>query len=151
MKKILLAVAILLAWSTLTEARQDVIKLRATGYHITGYKSKQEAKVEGGKKDRWGNPLRPLQNYIFGSFVSVATDPSVIKSGTVLTIDEFPGVIFLACDVGSGVIGRTLDICCLTKDQTHELPKRITARKITYIKNAKKCPNYGFGYNIALK
>ena len=147
MKKLLLTVVILLAMSTFVEAKE--IKLRATGYYISGAMSKAERKIEGGTKDRYGNPLRPLQDYVFGSFVSTATDPRIIPSGTIFKIKEYPGVTFVACDVGSAIRGRRIDMCVLTKKQTYELPKYLTIEPIVYIPNIRQYKNYGFGENLA--
>lgn len=147
MKKLLLTVVMLLAMSTFVEAKE--IKLRATGYYISGAMSRSERKIEGGTKDRFGNPLRTLQDYVFGSFVSVAVDPRVIKLGTILKIKEYPGIIFIAVDVGSAIRGKKIDLCCLTKRQTYELPKYLTIEPIVYIPNINKYKNYGFGESIA--
>jgi len=147
MKKILLAVAILIVMSTFVEAKE--IKLRATGYYISGAMTKAERKIEGGTKDRYGNPLRPLQDYVFGSFVSVAVDPRVIKLGTILKIKEYPGIIFVAVDVGSAIRGKKIDLCVLTKKHAYELPKYLTIEPIVYIPNINKYKNYGFGENLA--
>lgn len=147
MKKLLLTVVILLAMSTFVEAKE--IKLRATGYYISGKMSKAERKIEGGTKDRYGNPLRPLQDYVFGSYVSTATDPRIVPSGTIFRIKEYPGIIFVACDVGSAIRGRRIDLCCLTKKQTYGLPKYLTIEPIVYIPNIRQYKNYGFGENLA--
>jgi len=149
-KVVIIAVALFLSTlcSTFSYASNE-IKLRATGYYIEGIKTKAELKMEGGRKDRYGNLLRPLQNYMFGSFVSIATDPRVIKSGTILRIKEFPDVIFIACDIGSAIKKNRVDICVLTKQQTYELPKYVHAEKVAYIHNIRQYPNYGFGSNIA--
>ncbi|HNU60708.1 MAG TPA: 3D domain-containing protein [Methanofastidiosum sp.] len=150
MKKLVLALALTLIWSTFVEAKQtQEIKLRATGYYISGKMTAAERAIEGGTKDRFGNKLRPLQDYMFGSYVSIATDPRIIKSGTILTIKEFPNVIFVACDTGSAIRRNRVDICCLTKKQTYELPEYVHATPIAYIHNIQQYPNYGFGDNIA--
>ncbi len=151
MKKVVIAVVALLLstfYSTFSYASNE-IKLRATGYYIEGIKTKAELRMEGGKKDRYGNPLRPLQDFIFGSFVSIATDPRIIPSGTILRIREFPGVIFVACDVGKAIRGARVDLCVLTRKHAYELPKYVHAEKIAYIPNIRQYKNYGFGDNIA--
>lgn len=151
MKKVtIIVVALLLSTlcSTFSYASNE-IKLRATGYYIEGIKTKAELKMEGGRKDRYGNPLRPLQDYVFGSYVSVATDPKVIKSGTILRIKEFPNVMFVACDVGKAIKGARIDLCCLTKKHAYELPKYVHVEKVAYLANIKQYKNYGFGENIA--
>lgn len=109
------------------------LDVKITGYFPGGYKSKHQARVEGGPRDRYGRPLRTLQNYD-GSYVSIATDPRIIKSGTVITLDQFPGVRFLACDVGRSVRGHHIDICVNTEDQTHKLPKKAKITKKEHFK-----------------
>ena len=151
-KVVIIVVALFLSTfcSTFSYASNE-IKLRATGYYIEGIKTKAELKMEGGRKDRYGNLLRPLQNYMFGSYVSIATDPKIIKSGTVLRIKEFPDIIFVACDVGRAIKGARIDVACLYKQQTYQLPKYVHVEKIAYIHNIRQYPNYGFGSNIARK
>lgn len=150
MKKLVLALVLTLIWSTFVEAKQtQEIKLRATGYYISGKMTAAERKMEGGTKDRYGNKLRPLQDFMFGSYVSIATDQKIIKSGTILKIKEFPGVVFVACDVGAAIKRNRIDICCLTKQQTYQLPKYVHATPIAYIHNIRQYANYGFGDNIA--
>lgn len=149
-KVVIIIVALLLStlFSTFSYASNE-IKLRATGYYIEGIKTKAELKMEGGCKDRYGNLLRPLQNYVFGSYVSIATDPKVIPSGTILRIKEFPNVMFVACDVGSKIKKFRVDICVLTKKHSHELPKYVHVEKVAYLANIRQYKNYGFGENIA--
>ena len=103
----------------------------ATGYFpppAGGYKSKAEAAMEGGAFDCRGNKLRTLQDYKPGSYVSCATDPRVIKTGTYFTIDQYPGVKFLACDVGGGIKGNHVDICCDNAKETYKVTGKITLR-----------------------
>lgn len=105
--------------------------VQATGYYpppAGGYKSKAEAAMEGGAFDCRGNKLRTLQNYTPGSYVSCATDPRVIKTGTYFTIDEYPGVKFLACDVGGAIKGNHIDICCNNAKETYKVTGKITVR-----------------------
>ncbi|MBF0548294.1 MAG: SH3 domain-containing protein [Candidatus Riflebacteria bacterium] len=109
------------------------IKVRGTGYFPpppSGYKSKAQAAMEGGANDCRGNPLRTLQDYKPGSYVSAATDPRVIKTGTYFTLDEYPGVKFLACDVGDAVKGNHIDICCKNNAETFKIPSTLTVRVI---------------------
>ena len=108
--------------------------VKVTGYFPSGYKSKAQARIEGGKYDRWGNLLRTLQDYTYGSYVSVATDPRVIKSGTFFTIKEMPDILFYACDVGSAIKGNRLDICVKSEKHTYELPRKVTIEKKVVIK-----------------
>lgn len=110
--------------------------VQATGYFPPppgGYKSKREAAMEGGALDCRGKKLRTLQDYNPNDpsdYVSCATDPRVIRTGTYFTLDEFPGVRFLACDVGSAIKGKHIDICCKTEAQTFKLPSSVTVRTI---------------------
>jgi len=116
------------------------LDVKITGYFPSGYKSKRQARIEGGKFDRYGRPLKTLQNYD-GTYVSCATDPKVIRSGTIFTIDKFPGIRFLACDVGRGVRGHHIDICVNNEAQSYELPKKAKLIKKEYVKismNTKK-------------
>jgi len=112
------------------------MKVKATGYFPPppgGYKSKAEAAMEGGANDCRGKPLRTLQDYNPRdpkSYVSCATDPRVIKTGTWFTLDEFPGIRFLACDVGGGIKGKHIDICCKTEKETYKLPSSVTVRTL---------------------
>lgn len=108
-----------------------ITSVKATGYYPPppgGYKTKAEAAMEGGAYDCRGNKLRTLQDYKSGSYVSCATDPRVIKTGTFFTIDEYPGVKFLACDVGGAIKGKHIDICCSNAKETYKVPSKITVR-----------------------
>ncbi|NLI78698.1 MAG: SH3 domain-containing protein [Candidatus Riflebacteria bacterium] len=113
------------------------MNVKATGYYPPppgGYKTKAEARLEGGAYDCRGQKLRTLQQYNAKdpkAYVSCATDPRVIKTGTYFTIDQFPGVRFLACDVGGGIKGQHVDICCQTKADAYRLPARVTVRTLT--------------------
>jgi len=112
-------------------AGKVISNVQATGYFpppAGGYKSKAEAAMEGGANDCRGNKLRTLQDYKPGSYVSCATDPRVIKTGTYFTIDEYPGVKFLACDVGGAIKGNHVDICCANEKETYKVPGKITLR-----------------------
>jgi 3D (Asp-Asp-Asp) domain-containing protein len=98
----------------------------ATGYYPGPYKTKREARIEGGPNDRWGNKLRPLQHY--NENISVATDPRIIPSGTILTIDEFPGKVFHACDVGKAIKRKRIDICVANRVESFKIPRKVTVR-----------------------
>lgn len=106
-----------------------------TGYFPpgeNGYASKEEAAMEGGPKDRMGNALRTLQDYLDGNadYVSVAMDPT-IANGTVFTSKElnaffqakYPDRVpikLMMCDTGSAFKGKgwsRMDICCADKTQ----------------------------------
>lgn len=132
-------ITVLLVLNYLSAAWAFEVKI--TGYFPGGYTSKRQARIEGGKFDRYGRPLKTLQNYQHGSYVSCATDPRIIKSGTIFTIDKFPGIKFLACDVGRGVRGHHIDICVNNEAQSYELPKKAKLIKKEYVKismNTKK-------------
>lgn len=90
------------------------LRVQTTGYYpppAGGYRSKAEERMEGGALDCRGNRLRTLQDYTPGSYVSCATDPRVIRTGTYFTLDDYPGIRFLACDVGGAIKGNHIDIC----------------------------------------
>lgn len=112
------------------------LSVRATGYYPPppgGYKTKAEERMEGGALDCLGQRLRPLQNYNRNDpsdYVSCATDPRVIRTGTFFTLDQFPGVRFKACDVGGAIKGNHIDICCATRADTYRLPATVTVRTI---------------------
>lgn len=109
------------------------LDVKITGYFPGGYKSKHQARIEGGPNDRYGRPLRTLQKYD-GSYVSAATDPRIIKSGTLFYLKEFPDIKFLACDVGKSVRGRHVDICVQSEKHTYQLPKRAKIIKKEHFK-----------------
>lgn len=119
------------------QGKGATLNVKATGYYPPppgGYKTKAEARLEGGAYDCRGQKLRTLQQYNAKdpkAYVSCATDPRVIKTGTFFTIDQFPGVRFLACDVGGAIKGKHVDICCQTKADAYRLPARVTVRTLT--------------------
>ncbi len=105
--------------------------VETTGYYpppSSGYSSKKEARMEGGALDCRGNKLRTLQNYSSGSYVSVATDPRTIRTGTYFTIDEYPGIKFLACDVGGAIKGKHIDICVNNRSESYKVTGNATIR-----------------------
>ncbi|MBF0409562.1 MAG: hypothetical protein HQM10_19635 [Candidatus Riflebacteria bacterium] len=112
------------------------MKVYATGYFPPppgGYKSREEAEMEGGAYDCRGNILKTLEEYNPKdpkSYVSAATDPRVIKTGTYFTLDEFPGVRFYACDVGPAIKGAHIDICCRTEKKCYEITANYTLRVV---------------------
>ncbi len=114
----------------------DPREVQATGYFPPppeGYASEEEAQMEGGANDRNGNPLRTLQDYDPDDpddYVSCATDPREFPTGTFFTLDQFPGVRFLACDVGDMIKGDHIDICCKTEADCYKLPSTVTLRTI---------------------
>jgi hypothetical protein len=73
--------------------------------------------MEGGFRDRLGQPLHTLQDFRAGQapFVSAAMDAdNGPPYGTRLSIDEFPGVVFRVVDTGAAFTGKGLsriDIC----------------------------------------
>lgn len=94
-----------------------------------GYRDAAEAAMEGGALDRYGKPLRTLQAFdpaVPGSYVSIATDRRVIPSNLWVTIDEIPGVVFYACDVGGWIKGEHIDVCVSDRAASYKVPKRGT-------------------------
>ncbi|MEZ7892157.1 MAG: SH3 domain-containing protein [Candidatus Wallbacteria bacterium] len=116
------------------EVKKVIENCQATGYFpppAGGYKSAAEAAMEGGGYDCRGKKLRTLQDFNAGdsnSYVSVATDPRVIPTGSWISIDQYPGVRFLACDVGGGIKGNHIDICCANEKETYKVTGNITVR-----------------------
>lgn len=107
------------------------LRVKTTGYYpppAGGYKSSAEARMEGGALDCRGKKLRTLQDYTPGSYVSCATDPRVIRTGTYFTIDSYPGIRFLACDVGGGIKGNHIDICVKDKAASYRVTGTATIR-----------------------
>lgn len=121
------------------ESERIVIKdVVTTGYWPPppeGYKTEEEAKREGGGFDRRGIPLRTLQGYYLGSYVSAAVDPKVIALGKIFTIDGYErngySIIFLACDVGSGISGNEIDICVTGSMEARKVTNRYANKKAT--------------------
>ncbi|MDD4292228.1 MAG: 3D domain-containing protein [Clostridia bacterium] len=150
MKKMFLTAFLLVVLFT-TYADANEVKLKATGYFPSGYKNKTQARIEGGSKDRYGKRLRTLQDYKEGSYVSVATDPRYIKSGTVLKIKEFPNVRFVACDVGRAIKGARIDICVKSEKHSYLLPKKITAEKEYVINDIQKFRNSRYDYMFGVR
>lgn len=142
-------IAVLLVMIVITSANANTMTLRATGYFPDGYKNKRQAKIEGGKYDRHGNLLKTLQDYINGesNYVSVATDPRIIKTGTLFKIKEIPDILFLACDVGSAIKRKRIDICCDTEQDTFELPSKVTIQPIAKLKLGR---NMDYFYPVAM-
>lgn len=102
-----------------------------TGYYpppVGGYATKAEALMEGGSKDCFGNPLRTLQDYMPGSYVSIAVDKKVIPLKSVVYIDGYnkndAPIVFVACDVGSAVKGHHIDICVANKKESFVVTKK---------------------------
>jgi|GEM_PF-6948942 len=86
----------------------------------TGY-TKENNAMEGGSKDRIGNELITLQDYLAGrgSYVSVAMDTKTFPYGTQLCIPELEQkygkqIVFKVVDTGSAFTGQgtsRIDIC----------------------------------------
>jgi 3D (Asp-Asp-Asp) domain-containing protein len=107
------------------------LRVETTGYYPPpsgGYSSRAEERMEGGALDCRGNKLRTLQDYKPGSYVSVATDPRLIRTGTYFTIDEYPGIKFLACDVGGAIKGHHIDICVNNRALSYKVTGHATIR-----------------------
>ena len=54
-------------------------------------------------------------------YVSIAVDPRVIPLGTKVSIDAYPGVRFLACDVGGRIKGNHIDICVNNRQLSYKV------------------------------
>jgi len=93
-----------------------------------GYKSKKEALMEGGSKDCLGKPLRTLQDYTPGSYVSIAVDKKVIPLKSVVYIDGYnkndSPIVFVACDVGGRINGHHIDICVANEKESFPVSKK---------------------------
>lgn len=105
-------------------ADSNTFPVRCTGYWpFKEGLTPAERQMEGGTKDRHGNPLHTLEDYQAGAapFVSVSGDYSIFPYGQRITIDEWPDVIFRVVDTGSHFHGagkvyrepgrEPLDIC----------------------------------------
>jgi peptidoglycan hydrolase-like protein with peptidoglycan-binding domain len=90
-------------------------RARGTGYYPAA------TKLEGGAKDRLGNPLHTLQDYLSGKapYVSVAMDSKAFPYGTKLRIPELEAqygrpIDFRVVDTGGAFRGQgtgRIDIC----------------------------------------
>lgn len=112
---------------------------RSTAYYPPppgGYASEEEARLEGGDKDRMGKPLRTLQDFLAkkAEYVSVAMDTKEFPYGTRLCIpelDEYYGkaIEFRVVDTGGAFKGKKrtrLDICVKTeRDSYHPMVNQI--------------------------
>lgn len=85
-----------------------------------------ERKLEGSKKDKFGKPIKTLQcNY---KYVTAAVDIKIIPLKTYFRIKEIPGKLFYACDVGSKIKGKKIDIAIWDKKIASKLPKIATVQ-----------------------
>lgn len=101
------------------------VPVRVTGYWPFTARP-DEVKMEGGVKDRKGNPLHTLEDFQAGKapFVSVSGDYTIFPYGQRITLAEWPGVVFRIVDTGSHfhgsnkiyrIVGREpLDVCVLS-------------------------------------
>lgn len=111
--------------------RKTYTDFETTGYFppgASGYKSKKEALMEGGSKDCLGRPLRTLQDYMPGSYVSIAVDKKVIPLKSVVYIDGYnkddSPIVFVACDVGGAIKGHHIDICVANEKESFPVTKK---------------------------
>jgi len=82
---------------------------------LTGYWPKSarpdELKMEGGLKDRRGNPLHTLEDHqkdpVAHPFVSVAGDYDIFPYGQRIVIDQWPGLTFRVVDTGGHFHGAS--------------------------------------------
>ena len=114
---------------------KEIKNIRAFGFYPYSAE-KHERHVEGSKKDKFGNPVRTMQcNY---KYVTVAVDEKIIPLKTYFHIKEFPGKLFYACDIGSKIKGKKIDIAVKNKKIAWELPKYVTIQIIGENKNNKQ-------------
>lgn len=97
-----------------------------TGVYTTGYYP-DDSPMEGGYFDCLGNKLRTLQDYTDGSYVSLAVDKTLIPLRSYVNIDGYTKngspIKFYACDVGSAIKGKHVDICCKNAAETYKVTK----------------------------
>jgi len=106
---------------------KEINNIKAFGFYPYTA-SKSEKHIEGSKKDKFGNPVRTMQcNY---KYITVAVDKKIIPLKTYFHIKEFPGKLFYACDVGSKIKGKRIDIAVWNKEVAWELPKYVTIQII---------------------
>lgn len=106
---------------------KEINNIKAFGFYPYTA-SKHEKHIEGSKKDKFGNPVRTMQcNY---KYVTVAVDRKIIPLKTYFYIKELPGKLFYACDVGSKIKGKRIDIAVWNKKIAWELPKHVTIQII---------------------
>lgn len=108
---------------------------RATAYYPSN------SPMEGGFKDRFGNPLRTLQDFLEGkaSYVSVAMDKNLnIPNGQLVRIPEIDHhfkrqIIFRVVDTGGAFTGKgysRIDIC--VRSYPHSI-ERVVNQNVTLI------------------
>ena len=90
-------------------AKQDAKPL-AGKFMATAY-FPSNSKMEGGFITSTGHKIHTLEEaQKDGKPVTAAVDPKVVPMGTHFTLKEFPGVTFLADDVGGAIKGHHIDI-----------------------------------------
>jgi 3D (Asp-Asp-Asp) domain-containing protein len=90
-------------------AKQDAKPL-AGKFLATAY-FPSNSKMEGGFITSTGHKIHTLEEaQKDGKPVTAAVDPKVVPIGTHFTLKEFPGVTFLADDVGGAIKGHHIDI-----------------------------------------
>ena len=116
--------------------KETKIQVKVTGYYPSN------DPIEGGFKDCKGNPLKTYSDYERdsqnNSHVSLAVDPKVIKLGSLVNIEGYNDkdnvpILFYACDVGSSIKGKHVDICCGNKKQTYEVDSNGETRELKII------------------
>jgi hypothetical protein len=115
------------------------VALRLTGYWPFTARA-DEQKMEGGVKDRKGQPLHTLEDFQNGKapFVSCAGDYTIWPYGQRFALDEFPGVVFRVVDTGGHFFGagklyravgtEPIDVC--VNSSSTKLPKIVQAKII---------------------
>lgn len=109
------------------EVIKQINNVKVTGYYPLTC-SKRERAIEGGKNDKFGNPIRVLR--AGHAYVTVAVDHKVIPLKSYFMLDEFPNTIFYASDVGRRIKGRKIDIAVMTKAEAHQLPKYVIVKLV---------------------
>jgi hypothetical protein len=81
--------------------------VRCTGYWPFAARP-DEQRMEGGLKDRKGNPLHTLEDFRAGKapFVSASGDWTIFPYGQRIVIDQFPDVIIRVTDTGQHFYGK---------------------------------------------
>lgn len=120
-----------------TPPPSTTVKVHTTGYWPFSARA-DEVKMEGGLKDRKGNPLYTLEMFQAGKapYVSVSGDDEIWPYGQRIAISAWPGVVFRVVDTGSHFRGANkvyrvmgeepLDIC-VDSSKTPVPKKDVTA------------------------
>ena len=101
---------------------------RMTDFYLTGYYP-DDSPMEGGYFDCLGNDLSTLQQYLNynAKYVSIAVDKTLIALKSIVHIDGFTRdgepVKFWACDVGSAIKNKHIDICVANEQESYKVTK----------------------------